>query len=464
MSESSMSSSESSVNTETVKYLIYIKFTIAGIVEKSDVIGAIFGQTEGLLGDSLDLRDLQRTSRIGRITVNIQYNKAQRKTTGSVIVPSSLDRVETAILAASLETVDRVGPCVAKIQLQKIEDVRSTKREQIISRATQILKSWDQEVSPESSNLVEEVVKQARVSAVSKWGPENLPAGPDIEESDTLIIVEGRADVLNLLKYGFRNVIAVQGTNIPESIIPLTQKKRTIAFLDGDRGGDLILKELLQLTEIDYVARAPQTREVEELTGKEVLKALRNRLPIEQVLKELDIEPASAEGKEKDSKDSKEPKDKESKDNKDKDSGKDKEKSFFKRGKKDFDKKKGKEEEKETFIADDFDIIESEIESDSKLEPLPEDIQQHIKKLGEFEGLIIDTNNNIVVKCPVKDLRTTLQDIDPKQIAVKGIIFDGVISQRLVDVAEQKNLEYIVGVLSGDINPSEKVKIFEFRK
>ncbi len=456
MSESSMSS-ESSVNTETVKYLIYIKFTIAGIVEKSDVIGAIFGQTEGLLGDSLDLRDLQRTSRIGRITVNIQYNKAQRKTTGSVIVPSSLDRVETAILAASLETVDRVGPCVAKIQLQKIEDVRSTKREQIISRATQILKSWDQEVSPESSNLVEEVVKQARVSAVSKWGPENLPAGPDIEESDTLIIVEGRADVLNLLKYGFRNVIAVQGTNIPESIIPLTQKKRTIAFLDGDRGGDLILKELLQLTEIDYVARAPPTREVEELTGKEVLKSLRNRLPIEQVLKDLDLDLAApAEGKDSKDKDSKD------KDNKDKD--KDKDKGKDKKFKKDFDKKKGKEESKESFIPDDVDVTESEIESDSKLEPLPDDIQKHIQKLGEFEGLIIDSNNNIVAKCPVKDLRTTLQDIDPKQIPVKGIIFDGVISQRLVDVAEQKNLEYIVGVLSGDITPSGKVKIFEFRK
>ena len=449
MSESSISP-ESSVNTETVKYLIYIKFTIAGIVEKSDVIGAIFGQTEGLLGDSLDLRDLQRTSRIGRITVNIQYNKAQRKTTGSVIVPSSLDRVETAILAASLETVDRVGPCVAKIQLQKIEDVRSTKREQIISRATQILKSWDQEVSPESSNLVEEVVKQARVSAVSKWGPENLPAGPDIEESDTLIIVEGRADVLNLLKYGFRNVIAVQGTNIPESVIPLTQKKRTIAFLDGDRGGDLILKELLQLTEIDYVARAPQTREVEELTGKEVLKSLRNRLPIEQVLKELDLDLNDT----KDSKDSKNSK------GKDKDKDKDKDK----KNKKDYDKKKGKEGSKDAFITEDFDIIESEIESDSKLEPLPDEIQKHIQKLGEFEGLIIDKNNSIVAKCPVKDLRTTLQDLDPKQIPVKGIIFDGVISQRLVDVAEQKGLEYIVGVLSGDINPSGSVKIFEFRK
>jgi DNA primase len=428
---------ESSTSAETVKYLIYIKFTIAGIVEKSDVIGAIFGQTEGLLGDSLDLRDLQRTSRIGRITVNIQYNKAQRKTTGSVVVPSSLDRVETAVLAASLETVDRVGPCVAKIQLQKLEDVRSTKRVQIVSRATQILKTWDQEVSPESSNLVEEVLKQARVSAVSKWGKDNLPAGPAVEESDTLIIVEGRADVLNLLKYGFKNAIAVQGTNIPESIIPLTRKKRTIAFLDGDRGGDLILKELLELAEIDYVARAPPTREVEELTGKEVLKALRNRVPIEQVLKELEAD-LSSDSREKD----------------------------FKRDKKQRDKRRSKEK---IIEESDIEIIEEEIDSDdggSKglIEDLPKDIQNFIKELGESKALIIGSDNKIVHKCEVKELRQALLDTNSKK-PLKGVIFDGVITQRLVDVAEKKDLEYVVGVLSSDVKTSkEKLKIMEFRR
>ena len=52
-------SDNESIDLQTIKYLIHIKFVIAGIAEKSDIIGAIFGQTEGLLGDSMDLRELQ---------------------------------------------------------------------------------------------------------------------------------------------------------------------------------------------------------------------------------------------------------------------------------------------------------------------------------------------------------------------------------------------------------------------
>ena len=70
-----MENDDSSIELSTVKYLIHIKFVIAGTAEKSDIIGAIFGQTEGLLGDSMDLRELQKTSRIGRILVKLQYNK-----------------------------------------------------------------------------------------------------------------------------------------------------------------------------------------------------------------------------------------------------------------------------------------------------------------------------------------------------------------------------------------------------
>jgi DNA primase len=266
---------EEDIDTSTVKYLIHEKFSISGVAERSDIIGALFGQTEGLIGEGLDLRELQKTSRIGRIAVKLQYQKKQRKTTGAIIVPSSLDRVETALLAAALETVDRVGPCVGKINLLKIEDVRESKRRQIITRASRILKSWDTEVAPDSVSVLEEVLKEARISIIQKYGKEDLPSGPGIQDSDNLIIVEGRADVVNLLKHGFRNVIAVQGTNVPSDVIELTRKKVTTAFLDGDHGGDLILKELIHLADLDYVARAPMNREVEELSSKEILKALR---------------------------------------------------------------------------------------------------------------------------------------------------------------------------------------------
>ena len=57
------------------KYLIHARLQAKGIVEKPDVIGAIFGQTEGLLGADMDLRELQRTGRVGRIEVDVKNNK-----------------------------------------------------------------------------------------------------------------------------------------------------------------------------------------------------------------------------------------------------------------------------------------------------------------------------------------------------------------------------------------------------
>src|SRR3990167_3857986 len=111
---------------DTVKYLVYANVDIVGLVEKPDVVGAIFGQTEGLLGDDMDLRDLQKNGRIGRIEVEL--NPRGGRSIGRIKLPSSLDMVETCILAAALETVDRVGPCEAHLSIDKVEDTRSIKR------------------------------------------------------------------------------------------------------------------------------------------------------------------------------------------------------------------------------------------------------------------------------------------------------------------------------------------------
>jgi len=72
----------------TTKYLIHAQITANGIVEKPDVVGAVFGQTEGLLSNDLDLRELQRTGRIGRIQVNIHSNSGRAK--GEIVIPSSV--------------------------------------------------------------------------------------------------------------------------------------------------------------------------------------------------------------------------------------------------------------------------------------------------------------------------------------------------------------------------------------
>lgn len=207
----------------TTKYIIHAEMSANGMVERPDVVGAIFGQTEGLLGEELDLRELQKTGRIGRIKVSVNPQKG--KTPGTITIPSSLDMVETAILGASLETIDRIGPCEAKINVLKIEDVRSTKRTYVVDRAKEILQKIMEEQLPETAEITEEVKKAVRVQQIVKYGKDNLPAGPNVKDSDAIIVVEGRADVLNLLRNGIKNAIAVEGTSAPETIIELSREK-----------------------------------------------------------------------------------------------------------------------------------------------------------------------------------------------------------------------------------------------
>ncbi|NTV00398.1 MAG: DNA primase [Methanoregulaceae archaeon] len=272
-------------SSDTTKYLVHLHLEAEGVVEKPDVVGAIFGQTEGLLGEDLDLRDLQRTGRIGRIDVQVSSKKGE--TRGEIFIASSLDRAETAILAASLETIDRVGPCVARVNVESIEDIRVSKRKKIVSRAKEILIDSFEEGSLDSNELIDSVRETMRVEKLGSIGEDKVPAGPNVLDSDAIIIVEGRADVINLLKSGITNAVGVEGTNISGTIIDLCEKKTTTALLDGDRGGDLILQELLQVAEIDYVAFTPRGKSVEDLSRKEIIKALRNKVPVEYVREQL---------------------------------------------------------------------------------------------------------------------------------------------------------------------------------
>ena len=280
---------------DTTKYLIHIHLTAEGVVEKPDVVGAVFGQTEGLLGEELDLRDLQRTGRVGRIDVQLTSRKGETK--GEILISSSLDRAETAVLAASLETIDRVGPCVAHVSVESIEDIRVVKRKKIAERAKDLLAGYFNEASIDSYELLDEVRESVRLEKIGTIGEDKVPAGPNVADSDAIIVVEGRADVINLLKYGIKNAVAVEGTKVPPTIIDLIEKKTTTAFPDGDRGGELILRELLQVADIDYVAFPPRGKSVEDLARKEVIKALRNKVPVEYIRDQF-MEPSGREQEE----------------------------------------------------------------------------------------------------------------------------------------------------------------------
>ncbi|MDF2956924.1 MAG: DNA primase [Candidatus Alkanophagales archaeon MCA70_species_1] len=385
-------------DVDTTKYVIHANIYAEGVVEKSDVIGAIFGQTEGLLGDELDLRDLQRSGRIGRIEVNIESRGG--KSSGTIQIPSSLDKVETAILAAALETIERVGPCIARIEVTRIEDVRETKRKKIVDRAKRLLREkFDEGV--DSQELMEEVKQALRVEEVTYY--KGLPAGPHIEDSDAIIIVEGRADVINLLKYGIKNVIAVEGTNIPPVISKLCKTKTATAFIDGDRGGELLLKELMQVADIDYVAVAPEGKSVEELTYKEVMKALRNKTPVEQL--------------------------------------------EYLRGRR-LRLRRREEIEK-------YEGWAEELRGEVRAEAAPTaaerrlSLKEHMMELnGTFNARLLDKDGNIVREVAVRDLVEELKSADD---AVKGVVFDGVVTQRIVDIATEKNLEYVVGAKLGSV-------------
>lgn len=445
---------EVNASESTIKYLITIKFDIDGIVESSDVIGAIFGQTEGLLGDTLDLRDLQKSQRIGRISVKIQYDKKKRRTTGAVVVPSSLDRIETAILAASLETVDRVGPCTADIKLSLIEDIRKTKREKIVERATEILSGWERDISAESASIIDEVSKSSKVAKIVKYGRDKLPAGPAIDESDSILIVEGRADVLNLLNFGFRNVIACNGTKIPKTITKLCQQKVAIAFVDGDRGGSLVLQELQQVAKIDYATRAPKGLEVEQLNGKQILKALKNKIPGDQIHVLLDESDdrryhdtsrvSSTQKIEPDTKGSRVVTLKRRKpqtsvkpqidDSRDSRTRRTERKPLFRKS------------------------TRPHRERESKPKPIeiPSKIKDLFKK-STGKALLIGDGYDIKKKMEITELVANL----PKEEKLVGIVLDGVVTQRLLDIAASKKIEFILGAVSGEITRKPtNVKIY----
>jgi DNA primase len=402
------------IDPATTKYLIKAHIKADGIIEKSDVVGAIFGQTEGLLGDELDLRELQRSARVGRIEVELESKNG--KSEGDIVLPTSLDKVETVILAAAFESIDRVGPCKATITADQVEDVRVVRRKKVIERAKELLNKVMEEGKVEGESIADNVRQAVQVEEITNYGPDHCPAGPNIEKSDAIILVEGRRDVLNLLKYGIKNVIAVGGTNVPKSIMELTKERITTAFVDGDRGGELILKELLQTADVDFVARAPQTREVEEIPQKLIMKALKNKIPAEQYAEMFDIKIDRKKVEEVEEK------------------------------KPEKTSKKVKAEESSA-----TEKSKTELSKKEKERIISEKQKGYGKILNEISGslkaVLFDSNDKEIKKIPVRELTDSLKKSDN----ISTVIFDGIITQRLLDIANSKNIKEIIGIKLGNV-------------
>jgi DNA primase len=327
---------------------------------------------------------LQKTGRIGRIEIDL-HSKNDR-TTGTIIVPTSLDRVSTALIAASIESINRVGPCSSKVVLEKIEDIREARRKVIIDRAKEILHKWNIESMPNVDEVYKQISNTMKIGKVEKYGPDELPAGPELETSKEIIVVEGRADIINLMRCGILNTVALEGAKIPESIKKLTKEKEATALLDGDRGGDLILKELLQVTNIRYVSRAPRGKEIEECNCKEVAEALESRVLVSELYKSKRERP--------------------------------------------------------------------KIEVPDEVSKIAETLQ------GTLEAVLLNEKLKQTDRLPVSQLAEKLQEAK----GVDTVVFDGIITQRIVDIASEKNIKRIVASrISEAVKPALNVELITFK-
>ncbi len=432
------------------KYIIHSVINIDGVVDRPDVIGAIFGQTEGLLGEDLELRELQKSGRIGRIEVNTETKNG--KTKGEIDIPSSLDKAETAIIGAALEVVQRIGPCNAKLQVTNIEDIRISKRKQVVDRAKELLKNLVDNSMPDSQELSDEVAYSVRVMEVREYGKERLAAGPAVEDSDDIIVVEGRADVLNLLKYGFKNAIAVGGTGIPKSVIDICKQKTVTVFVDGDRGGDLIVKELMSTTEIDFVTKAPEGKELEELTKKEIHKALRAKITAAQFELEYDN---SHDGKHS------------RRDNKPSPSSYSSSSSNNRREQSSSRNSRTDSRTNERTDSRNNDRGDSRSRSNDRSQqnrrtssgPSSSEKEQFNKMLEDLIGTrgayLLDPNLGILGKIPISELVNTVKSLNN---AVYAVIFDGSIEKEVLEVCEKSNVRYLVG-MSSKVKATGRTKV-----
>ncbi len=427
------------------KYQIRARISAEGVIDKPDVVGAVFGQTEGLLGDELDLRDLQKSGRIGRIEVEIDSRKG--KSEGEIIIPSSLDQVETAIVASGLETVDRIGPCRAKVEVVSVEDIRISKRQKVVERAKEILGRLQEGSKGVGFDLTEAVRAAVQVEEITTYGPEHLPAGPNIDQADALIVVEGRSDVLNLLRCGIKNVIAVEGTSVPQTVKDLSRGKTVTVFTDGDRAGELILREMLQTMDIDFVARAPRGSEVEELTQKQLLKCLRNKIPINQYLEMSGFESTGA---------TREPREERGERG---DGGG--------RGERRDERESGgggpRRDDRERGMPRPVPVAPAPVASvPVATAPLTPELGRYFELLNGVENasrcLFVGENDAVVGEAPVKEM---IEAIGALATPAKAVVFDGIVSQRLLDAAEEKGIGTVVGSRLGPIGKfPDQVKIY----
>jgi len=409
-------------STGIVKYHVKLKFEVDGLVEKADIIGAIFGQTEGLLGPEMNLNELQKLSKVGRIEVNVDTKGNMAK--GDAVIPMSTDISTAALIAAAIESIDKVGPFQAKFNLMGIDDIRAIKKKVIVDRAKKIVQDWATRTISEGEEMLKDVYDASKPGKLISFGKAQLACGTGVFDSDWIILVEGRADVINLLRAGFDNAIAIEGARIDETVTKLTEGKKVVAFLDGDRAGDLILKELHGVVKIDKVLRAPPGKEVEECTPLEISEILKDAFLIEAAAPQMRQEHAQ-----------------------------DRRHSHSRREREPREEYRAPpppppqpaQPSKEVIVEDAPEIVSA-----------VRDVYPQINET--LEAVVLDGSLNQLLKVPVSEVIKRLDSAEGGKL----LVLDGIVTQRLVDAADRAGIEYIIGHRTAELKKPADIRVRTF--
>jgi DNA primase len=396
------------------------------LVEKADIIGAIFGQTEGLLGPEMNLNELQKVSKVGRIEVNVDSKGNMAK--GDALIPMSTDISTAALIAAAIESIDKVGPFQAKFNLMGIDDIRAIKKKVIVDRAKKIVQDWATKTISEGEEMLKDVYDASKPGKLTSFGKAQLACGTGVFDSDWIILVEGRADVINLLRAGFDNAIAIEGARIDETVTKLTDGKRVVAFLDGDRAGDLILKELHGLVKIDKVLRAPPGREVEECTPIEIAEILKDALSVAEAAPAPQVHVHHERERDRD------------------------------RDRRHLRREREREPREEYRAPPPPAQPSKEVIAEDKPEILTaiRDVYPQINET--LEAVILDGSMNKLLKVPVSEVIKKLDSAEGGKL----LVIDGIITQRLVDAADKAGIEYVVGHRTTDLKKPGDIRVRTF--
>ncbi|MDP9015212.1 MAG: DNA primase DnaG [Thermoproteota archaeon] len=422
--------------TGIVKYHVKLKFDVDGLVEKADIIGAIFGQTEGLLGPEMNLNELQKVSKVGRIEVNVETRGNMTK--GDALIPMSTDISTAALIAAAIESIDKVGPFPAKFGLVGIDDIRAIKKKVIVDRAKKIVQDWATRTISEGDEMLKDVYDASKPGKLTSFGKAQLACGTGVFDSPWIILVEGRADVVNLLRAGYDNAIAIEGARIDETVTKLTEGKRVVAFLDGDRAGDLILKELHGVVKIDKVLRAPTGKEVEECTPLEISEILKDAFSSEVPSVQQPVYPTHQPSHHQQQ-----------------------QQHHYER--RNYRRERDQQEDYRAPPSRQPEALESAqpakgtlVEDSAEIVSAVRDVYPQINET--LEAVLLDGSMNTLLKVPVSEVIKRLNSAEGGKL----LVIDGIVTQRLVDAADRAGIEYIVGHRMTDLKKPSDIRIRTF--